>query len=86
MNFFGEVFNKLGIIEIAPTDFRVSVYGDYIAYFENVNGIKSVERDKIEIFTKKGVITVTGENLSIEKFTLLDMVVTGKIKTFGVEK
>ena len=86
MNFADSIFNELGINQCAPTDYRATVYSDYAIYFENIKGIKSYSENEIELYTKKNVIKVTGENISIKRFALSDIILTGKIYSFGVEK
>ncbi len=86
MNFADGIFNELGIKECAPTDYRAVVYSDYAIYFENVKGIKSYSEKEIELYTKKNVIKVVGENISIKRYNLSDLILTGKIYSFGVEK
>lgn len=86
MNFADGIFNELGIKECAPTDYRAIVYSDYAIYFENIKGIKTYSETEVELYTKKNVILVTGENISIKKYSLNDIVLTGKIYSFGVEK
>ena len=78
MSFINEVLKVLGGEETTPA-FRVMLFGDAAAYVEGVKAIKSYSRDKIELFIRKGEITITGEELFVKKFCAGDLAVCGKI-------
>ena len=66
--------SKIGLNELAV------LLGEESAYFENIRSIKSYSPLKIEIFLRKGLLTIEGEQLFIKKYCGGDLIVCGKIK------
>lgn len=80
MSFIDEVLSVFGGEDAAPLS-RVMLIGDGAAYVEGVKAIKSYSQEKIELFIKKGEISISGEGLFVKKFCGGDLAVCGKIKS-----
>ncbi len=85
MGFMEDIKNILGISTEAPLLYRAVIFGDKGVYFENVKSIKSYEKTKIIVCLKNGFITVNGEHMSIKKYCLGDLLITGKITGVNLE-
>lgn len=80
MDFTGNIFKNLGVVApFTPLPYRATILGGCAGYFENVKGIKSFSKTEIILYLKKGELTVSGENLSINKFCLGDLMICGNI-------
>ena len=80
MSFINEIKKSLGLENIIEPCFRAVLLGEESAYFENIRSIKSYSPLKIEIFLRKGLLTIEGEQLFIKKYCGGDLIVCGKIK------
>lgn len=65
--------------DLAPEDYRVTLFGGRSGYFEGVKGIASFSEGEVVLFLKKGRLTVTGEKLTLGKFCEGDLVICGNI-------
>ena len=75
-----EIFSVFGET-VAPSAFRVMMFGEKAAYIEGGKSIKSYSQDKIELFLGKGELCVKGEELFVKKYCAGDVAVCGKIKS-----
>ncbi len=79
--FLGQVSNE----QVVPCNYRAEIYSGEYAYFENVKGLKSFSDNKVELFLKRGVITVTGRNLFLKKYGAGDVCIGGDVNGFKVD-
>ncbi|MCI5838022.1 MAG: YabP/YqfC family sporulation protein [Christensenellaceae bacterium] len=70
--------------ELIPGDFRYTSYSNACVYLEGIKTVKSYSSEKVNFGTKKGIITINGKGLCIEKFLSGDAVVRGKISSVEV--
>lgn len=56
------------------------VFDGHSAYIEGIRGIKSFSSGEVQLFLKKGILVVEGENLKIKKLCKGDVALTGNIK------
>ena len=70
-----EIFSE----EISPTVYRITLIGGKKCYIENVLRLIEFSDNKIVFMTKRGKLIISGKNLSIENFTLNDVIIDGVI-------
>lgn len=80
------LFGTVSSEQVAPCNYRAEIVSDRYAYIENVKGIKSFDDDKVELFLKKGTITVTGKKLFLKKYGTGDVCIGGEIEGFFINK
>lgn len=80
------LFGTVSSEQVAPCNYRAEIVSDRYAYLENVKGIKSFDDDKVELFLKKGTITVTGKRLFLKKYGAGDVCIGGEIEGFFINK
>lgn len=80
-------FSELGDLpkELVTNYSRMVLLGNSEFMIENYSGIIEYEVNKIRLSTASGVISVTGDNLSINELDNDELIVNGKIKTIGLE-
>ncbi len=81
MSFFNEISSAISDGTPFEPSFKATICGDKAVYLQGVKAIKSYDNDKIEVILKKGGLVIVGENLTIKKYVLGDLVVCGKIKS-----
>lgn len=70
---------EIFIDELSPTVYRITLIGGKKCYIENVLRITEFSSEKMVFMTKRGKLTVSGKNLSIENYTLNDVLIDGAI-------
>ena len=70
-----EIFSE----EISPTVYRITLIGGKKCYIENVLRLIEFSDNKMVFMTKRGKLIISGKNLSIENFTLNDVIIDGVI-------
>ncbi|MBO5928041.1 MAG: YabP/YqfC family sporulation protein [Clostridia bacterium] len=65
--------------------FRAIFMGDSSVYIESVLNIKSYSEKEIVLGVKKGVLSVSGEDLFIKKYCAGDVLICGKISGFLIK-
>ena len=65
--------------EISPTVYRITLIGGKKCYIENVLRLIEFSDNKMIFMTKRGKLIISGKNLSIENFTLNDVIIDGVI-------
>lgn len=65
--------------------YRYTVNGEYGAYFECIDDLVSFSPEKIVMLVKRRKLVVTGEKLSVLKYYLKDVYITGKVKKVETE-
>jgi sporulation protein YqfC len=56
------------------------VFDGHSAYFEGIKGIKSFSEGEVQLYLKKGSITIEGDSLRIKKLCKGDVALLGNIK------
>lgn len=56
-----------------------AVVSERAAYITGVRGVKSFSAGEVEVYVKKGTVSVKGEKLEIKKICRGDAVICGKI-------
>lgn len=85
MNFTDRFLEEIGLINCCPLDFRGVFYGQNVAHFENIKGIKSYSPTEIRLYLKKKELVVKGSRLIISRYCLTEITVSGEIQGFFVE-
>ena len=80
MSFFNEIINAISSDTPFEPMFKATICGDNAVYIQGVKSIKSYDNDRIEVCLKNGSFVIVGENLTVKKYVLGDLVVCGKIK------
>ena len=81
MRLWQEIFAQMsdGDSSEKITGFFYTVREGRGGYFQNVKGIGGFSPNEITLTLRRGVLKVTGENLSVEKYCESDVFVKGKI-------
>ena len=81
-------FLEIGDIpkELVTSNSKMVLLGNSEFTIENFKGIIEYETDKIKIKSGTGVVTVTGENLTINELGDEELFVKGKIKNIEIEE
>ena len=81
-------FLEIGDIpkELVTSSSKMVLLGNSEFTIENFKGIIEYETDKIKIKSGTGVVTVTGENLTINELGDEELFVKGKIKNIEIEE
>ena len=81
MSFFNEIARAVSNTAPFEPIFKATICGDHAVYLQGVKSIKSYDNDRIEVSLKSGGFIIVGENLTVKKYVLGDLVVCGKIKS-----
>lgn len=64
---------------------RVVLHGDQEVLVENHRGLYSYDETRIRIRTAHGVLSISGEKMTIAHFGAEDLLIQGKVHTVQVE-
>lgn len=80
MSFIDNIKESLGLVSIGEPLYRAVIFGENSVYIENVKGIISYSKDRIEVLLKSGTLIIVGENLVVKKYCGGDLAICGKVK------
>lgn len=81
MSFFSEISRSISNVTPFEPSFKATICGDNAVYLQGVKSIKSYDVDRVEVSLKNGGFIIVGENLTVKKYVLGDLVICGKIKS-----
>ena len=84
MHFSDDILSFLGLSEVTGAAEPKVILAGNGAYIENVKSIKFFSYEKIQLIVKKGMIEITGSDLTIKKCCGGDMAICGKISSVSI--
>ena len=79
MSFKNNIFTALGISDVVPCGFRLTLLGKNGVYVEGVKRLLDVNACYILIDVKNKVISLKGNGLSVTSLSSGDVAITGEI-------
>ena len=80
MSFFDEI--KYRSLAGRVIKYSVIVFGGEAVYVEGITRVVSVSSDKIELNAGKTLLTVEGENMTVEELEKETVIIKGRIKSY----
>ena len=79
MSFKDNIFTALGINDLSPLDFRLTLIGKSGVYIEGIKSLIDIAPNAIEIDAKNKIISLKGNNLSVKSLNSGDISISGEI-------
>ena len=79
MSFKDNIFTALGISDLTPLGFRLTLMGKNGLYVEGVKKLIDVSPCAIDVDTKHKIISVKGINLNVTSLSSGDLSISGEI-------
>ena len=79
MSFKDNIFTALGISDLSPLDFRLTLIGKSGVYIEGIKRLIDISPSSIEVEVKNKIISFTGKNLSVKSLNSGDISISGEI-------
>lgn len=79
MSFKDNIFTAIGISDLAPLDFRLTLIGKSGLYIEGVKNLIDVSPCAIDVDAKQKIISIKGNNLSVTSLNCGDISISGEI-------
>ena len=79
MSFKENIFTALGISDLSPVGFRLTVMGKSGVYIEGVKRLIDISSTKIAVDAKQKIITLNGINLNVKSLGGGDACISGEI-------
>ncbi len=83
MSFKNNIFTAIGITDLSPVGFRITLIGKSGVYVEGVKSLIDVTPTKIDVDVKTKTITFKGIRLNVTSLSGGDLSISGEI--IGVE-
>ncbi len=85
MSFFDEILSETGL-SLPASGYNIVDYNGEVLYAEGIKRVLSFDRTSVRLEARKAVITVDGEDLTVEKLDEGSAVVAGSITAVRTEK
>ena len=79
MSFKNNIFTAIGISDLNPFDFRLTLIGKSGIYIEGIKGIIDLSPCYIDVDAKNKIISVKGKSLNVTSLNDGDISITGEI-------
>ena len=79
MSFKDNIFTALGISDLSPFGFRLTLIGKSGVYLEGIKNLIDVAPDHIDVDVKNKIISFKGKNLNVTSLSSGDVSISGEI-------
>ena len=79
MSFKDNIFTALGISDLTPFEFRLTLIGKSGVYVEGVKSLVDVAPNSIDVDVKNKIISFKGKNLNVTSLNSGDVSISGEI-------